>query len=412
MAFKDKLTAFMNGRRSGSGSQEGDFQRNLLGEARGYRPGNTTGLKPVAEAQPEEPAAGQPDQSEAQIPAPGFGDMVPANAQPLAQEPVPGEGFTAAMPYHAQSAAPSENSQLQQTGYQPLFRQNAAPQAQQSALQQPLQFQQSAYQQPVQPFQQSAYQQPLQFQQSAYQQPVQPFQQSAYQQPVQFQQSAYQQPVQDFRRSAQQPAQPDRPTWGNGQGERGFNYTANHRRADARPRRSTRSLERERQQQAQQSAQQPVANVSYLNPNHFVDNGTAYAMVMRLAQPLNTARCYRLIEFMRNGETVLVNTELIQDEAEVSRCLDLLYGAAYAMNCVFTRVSLRSLYLITPRSVEVLPYASMEGMAQRDNAARWPGSDPSNPQDPTWQYRGAAPAYTAQQQRPVAGPAYQEMRYY
>ena len=119
-----------------------------------------------------------------------------------------------------------------------------------------------------------------------------------------------------------------------------------------------------------------------MNPEHFVDNGTAYAMVLRLAQPVNTASCYRLIEFMRNGEAVLVNMELIADDNEVSRCLDLLYGAAFAMGCAFTRVAVRCMYLITPRSVDVLSYASMEGLAQRDSAYRWPGSDRSNPQDP------------------------------
>lgn len=127
-------------------------------------------------------------------------------------------------------------------------------------------------------------------------------------------------------------------------------------------------------------------NVRYMNQDHFVDeNGTAYSMVLRIAQPLSTSTCYRMIEFMRNGEAVLVNTEMIQDDQEMTRCLDLLFGAAYAMNFSYTRVASRCLYLVSPRSVNVMPYASVEKIHQVDSAVRWPGSDPTNPEDNTWQ---------------------------
>ena len=122
-----------------------------------------------------------------------------------------------------------------------------------------------------------------------------------------------------------------------------------------------------------------------MDPRNFVGaDGTAYAMAIRLTQPLSTSRCYRIIEFMRNGEAVLVNMELMQDAIECDRCLDLLYGAAYAMGYTFTRVANRVLYLIAPQTVNVQAYASINDIAQRDNASRWPGSDPSNPLDGSW----------------------------
>ncbi len=116
-------------------------------------------------------------------------------------------------------------------------------------------------------------------------------------------------------------------------------------------------------------------NVSYM-PNVFVgDNGVGYRHVERLTQPVSASTCYRLIEFMRNGESVIVNTELIQDERENQRCLDLLYGAAYTMNCSFTRIAAKSIYLIAPASVTVISYESIRQMNEQDQAVRWPGND-------------------------------------
>ncbi len=130
-----------------------------------------------------------------------------------------------------------------------------------------------------------------------------------------------------------------------------------------------------REDAAQPAAQPLPDNVSYM-PNVFVGNdGAAYRHVERLTQPMSAATCYRLIEFMRNGETVIVNTELIQDERENQRCLDLLYGAAYTMKCTFTRISAKSIYLIAPATVSVISYESIRQMNEQDVAVRWPGSE-------------------------------------
>ena len=135
----------------------------------------------------------------------------------------------------------------------------------------------------------------------------------------------------------------------------------------------------------QQAPEQEDNNLRYMNENHFVDeNGTAYTMLVRLAQPTATDKCYRLIEFMSNGETVLVNLEAIRDTAEQDRCLDLLYGAAHALQYSYTKLAERCLVMFSPRDVGVKPYNALNQMSQRDAARRWPGSDPTNPEDHTF----------------------------
>ncbi|MBR6030321.1 MAG: cell division protein SepF [Clostridia bacterium] len=93
-----------------------------------------------------------------------------------------------------------------------------------------------------------------------------------------------------------------------------------------------------------------------------------------VAQPVSTATCYRLIEFMRQGMTVIVNTELINDQREVQRCLDLLFGAAFTMNCGFHRIAARSLYMITPADVQVDAYENLRQGSNEDVRERWNGA--------------------------------------
>lgn len=119
----------------------------------------------------------------------------------------------------------------------------------------------------------------------------------------------------------------------------------------------------------------PQDNIRYI-PGSFVgDDGKAYSHVERVAQVSNVSGCYRVIEFMRNSESVIVNVETITDEAEIQRCLDLLYGAAFAMNCSFTRIARRSIYLIAPATVMVVPYDGIRHMSDQDMNARWPEAD-------------------------------------
>lgn len=128
------------------------------------------------------------------------------------------------------------------------------------------------------------------------------------------------------------------------------------------------------QQQMQYQPQEaaPQDNISYMPGNFVGEDGRAYSHCERVAVLSNVSMCYRIIEFMRNNESVIVSTEQITDEAENQRCLDLLYGAAFAMKCSFTRIAAKSIYLLAPANVMVVPYESIRRMSDQDVSARWP----------------------------------------
>ena len=121
---------------------------------------------------------------------------------------------------------------------------------------------------------------------------------------------------------------------------------------------------------------QPMGELHYM-PNHFVhEDGRAYLHVERLAQPLSASSCFRLIDFMRNGESIVVNTEKIQDERENTHALDILFGAAFTMGYTFTKISSLRIYLISPSNIMVLPYGSIKQITDEEIARRWPGAAP------------------------------------
>lgn len=103
------------------------------------------------------------------------------------------------------------------------------------------------------------------------------------------------------------------------------------------------------------------------------DQNNHYAIVMRVAQVSSIASCYHLLEFMQNEEAIIVNLDQISDAMEANRCIDMLFGAAYAMKQNFERISTRSIYLIAPRRVHLLPSDSMMQLSQSDLERRWPG---------------------------------------
>ena len=128
-----------------------------------------------------------------------------------------------------------------------------------------------------------------------------------------------------------------------------------------------------------QNGQAAPNNISYF-PGAFVGkDGRAYSHVERVAQVTQVPSCYRIIEFMRNGESVIVNTEMINDPAETDRCLDMLYGAACALGCTLTRISSqKEIYLLSPETVMVVPYDGIRRMSDQEINARWPDPDAMN----------------------------------
>lgn len=127
-------------------------------------------------------------------------------------------------------------------------------------------------------------------------------------------------------------------------------------------------------QQPVQQMQPNEGNITFM-PGSFVEqNGSVYRMVLRVAQITGVSSCYRLIEFMQNNEAMIVNAEQITDVMEADRCMDLLFGAAYAMQQNFVRVSGKMIYLITPPQVEVTPFDGLRRMSNDDMERRWPGA--------------------------------------
>lgn len=124
-------------------------------------------------------------------------------------------------------------------------------------------------------------------------------------------------------------------------------------------------------QPTQHQPQAPMDNISYMPGNFVGDDGRAYSHCERVAIVNNMSMCYKVMECMRNGESVVFVTEQIADEDELQRCLDLLYGASFAMNYTFTKVSNKSIYLLAPATVLVIPYQAVRQMSSQDSMARW-----------------------------------------
>ena len=177
---------------------------------------------------------------------------------------------------------------------------------------------------------------------------------------------------------------------------------------------------------AQQSWEAPQQSAPADNivpfPNLFVgDDGRTYAHVERVAQVLSPAACFRVMEFMRNGESVIINSESIGNEAEVQRCLDMISGAAFTLGCSMTRLTQGNrAWLVAPGSVLVMQDAAVSHWGDRGgarpeqmNQAAFGGT--YQPQQTAWQqpddgYQQTA-YQSAYQQTAYQQPAYQQTAY-
>ena len=230
----------------------------------------------------------------------------------------------------------------QATGYDMGAQQGAFTGTAQTTWQQPQQG--TGYQQPQQG---TGYQQPQQG--TGYQQPMDGYQQNPYQTGwQQTNQGGWQQQPQ------QQGGWQDQGAWSQ-DGSWGTNQTA------------------------WPNNQGAPNNITYFPGTFMGGDGRAYSHVERLALVTQVPSCYRIIEFMRNGESVVVNTEMINDPAETDRCLDMIYGAARAMGFSMTRISSqKAIYILSPETVMVVPYEGIRRMSEQDMNARWPEPDAVN----------------------------------
>ncbi len=76
-------------------------------------------------------------------------------------------------------------------------------------------------------------------------------------------------------------------------------------------------------------------------------------MEAQIIQLNNRETCKDVIEALRNNASVMINMENIASDVEKQRCVDMLGGAAYTLNCQISKVSVKGVYFISPSSVQI-----------------------------------------------------------
>ena len=102
--------------------------------------------------------------------------------------------------------------------------------------------------------------------------------------------------------------------------------------------------------------------------------GNPYVHELQILQLRDRDECRAIIEHLKNNCTVALNMDNIASDTEKQRCVDMLSGAAYTLNCNISRISTRGVYLITPESVRV---QQDEATRRLNGAARQAGQRPS-----------------------------------
>ena len=74
--------------------------------------------------------------------------------------------------------------------------------------------------------------------------------------------------------------------------------------------------------------------------------------------------CYEAIEFMKDGETLIVMLDAIANESESVRCQDMLAGAAFTLGCSVRLLSGARIVVIAPEGVKILPEQAAVNMAR------------------------------------------------
>lgn len=101
---------------------------------------------------------------------------------------------------------------------------------------------------------------------------------------------------------------------------------------------------------------QPVADNMVAFPGVAMDQVMTQGMGNMQAQIIqlkDRETCKVVIEALRNSAAVLINMENIAGDSEKQRCVDMLGGAAYTLNCQISKISGKGVYLISPVGVQV-----------------------------------------------------------
>ncbi len=102
--------------------------------------------------------------------------------------------------------------------------------------------------------------------------------------------------------------------------------------------------------------------------------GNVFAHELQILQLRDRDECRAIIEYLKNNCTVALNMDNIANDTEKQRCVDMLSGAAYTLNCNINRISTRGVYVITPEAVRV---QADEATRRLNGAARQQGTRPS-----------------------------------
>ena len=96
------------------------------------------------------------------------------------------------------------------------------------------------------------------------------------------------------------------------------------------------------------------SNISYM-PGVEPGAGRGQIHVEHIVTLTGLKSCYEAIEFMKDGETLIVMLDAIANESESMRCQDMLAGAAFTLGCSVRLLQGARIVVIAPEGVKILP---------------------------------------------------------
>lgn len=96
------------------------------------------------------------------------------------------------------------------------------------------------------------------------------------------------------------------------------------------------------------------SNISYM-PGMEPGAGRGQVHVEHIITLTGLKSCYEAIEFMKDGETLIVMLDAIANESESIRCQDMLAGAAFTLGCSVRLLQGARIVMIAPEGVKILP---------------------------------------------------------
>ena len=110
------------------------------------------------------------------------------------------------------------------------------------------------------------------------------------------------------------------------------------------------------------------SNISYM-PGVEPGAGRGQVHVEHIVTLTGLKSCYEAIEYMKDGETLIVMLDAIANESESMRCQDMLAGAAFTLGCSVRLLQGARIVVIAPEGVKILPEQAALNMAPMAPAA-------------------------------------------